>query len=246
MPRKSELETSARHKQARGSPLRHISRLGTVLAATLAFVGCSDKPPQVNADAISVGASLPFTGKEAALGRNFEQAMLLAIEDVNRAGGVDGAPLQLISRDSNSGSERGFNDLLDLLYTDQVRYLIGPDENDLASRIVPDVKSLKVLNILPGYGAPAIQRSTSSGAWLRLAPSAFAVGCGLAMHAVDEGVQTANTLASPEDYNASVASAFNSIFGKATGNSTPSVTLQKGLSSYAAPIRRVFDTRAER
>jgi neutral amino acid transport system substrate-binding protein len=220
-------------------------RLGTV-AAALALLGCSEKKPDATGDGIAIGASLPFTGKEAAMGRNFEQAMLLAIEDVNQAGGIDGVPFQLVARDSNSGSERGLNDLYELLYTEQVRYLVGPDENEMALKIVGDIKSLGVLNILPGYAAPTIQRSTTQGAWLRLAPSAFAMGCGLAMHAFEEGVQTANTLSSPEDYNAAVASAFNSIFRKATGNSTPNVTIQSGQSSYATPIRRVFDTQAER
>lgn len=38
------------------------------------------------------------------------KAILLAQEDVNRAGGVGDKAVRLISRDSNSGSERGFND----------------------------------------------------------------------------------------------------------------------------------------
>src|SRR5262245_58722307 len=92
-----------------------------------------DDPTSTPPDSIAVGAALPFTGPEAASGRNLEQAMLLAIEDVNRAGGVSGRPLRLISRDSNSGSQRGFDDVLDLLYNEQVRYLIGPEETELST-----------------------------------------------------------------------------------------------------------------
>jgi hypothetical protein len=39
-------------------------------------------------NAVQLGSVLPFTGPEAAPGRNIAQAMLLAIEDVNAAGSV--------------------------------------------------------------------------------------------------------------------------------------------------------------
>jgi len=176
------------------------------------------------------------------MGRNFEQAMLLAIEDVNNAGGIDGVPLSLDTRDSNSGSERGLNDLLSLIYNDGVQYLIGPDENELANDIVSDIKSLNILNILPGYAAPSTARVSSSGAWMRLAPSPGAVGCALAGHAVEDGAAQVNTLASPEDYNASLATYFTASFSHfiGTSNAIPSVGLQTGQSSYTDALLKVF------
>ena len=176
------------------------------------------------------------------MGRNFEQAMLLAIEDVNNAGGIDGVPLSLDTRDSNSGSERGLNDLLSLIYNDGVQYLIGPDENELANDIVSDIKSLNILNILPGYAATSTARVSSSGAWMRLAPSPGAVGCALAGHAVEDGAAQVNTLASPEDYNASLATYFTASFSHfiGTSNAIPSVGLQTGQSSYTDALLKVF------
>lgn len=217
--------------------------LALVLAA--ASMGCSDSPTS-DGPSISIGAALPFTGIEAAMGRNLEQAMILAVEDVNQAGGIDGVPLKLISRDSNSGSERGLNELLKLLYEDGVDYLIGPEENNLASQVVADVKGLDVLHILPGYASPNIKRSSTSGAWLRLAPSSHDIACGLASHAVDDGANKANVLASLEDYNASVSTNFISLFRAAEGTPVPSVSVESGQSSYASPLKRVFNQKADR
>jgi len=137
------------------------------LLASLGGLGCSGGwPPQPAGGTIQVGAILPFTGKEAALGRNIEQAMLLAVEDVNDAGGISGTPLEVVSRDSNSGSERGLNALLDLLYNEQVQYLVGPEETELANAIVSDVKKLNITNVLPGYAAPSVQRARPTrGCW---------------------------------------------------------------------------------
>jgi neutral amino acid transport system substrate-binding protein len=180
------------------------------------------------------------------MGRNFEQAMLLAVEDVNDAGGVHGTPLSLDTRDSNSGSQRGLNDLLSLIYTDKVQYLVGPDENALANDIVSDVKALDILNVLPGYAAPSTARVSASGAWMRLAPLPAATGCALAAHALDEGANRVNTLASVEDYNATLASYFASNFAFFNGSSTPSVTIQTGQNSYFNAINTVFGYGADR
>lgn len=227
-PTQRLLKTRARFRALRGAIV-----LGLLVCAS----GCEDSNQQATGATIEIGASLPYTGREAALGRNIEQAMLLAIEDVNRFGGINGTRLSLVSKDSNSGSERGLNDLLSLLYERQVSFLIGPEENDLAGQIVADVKSLDVFNILPGYAAPAINRSTRTGAWLKLAPSTFAMGCALAMHALEDDVATANTLASQEDYNANLASAFGSIY-RQQGKLEPSVTLQPNQTSFSNTINR--------
>jgi neutral amino acid transport system substrate-binding protein len=150
------------------------------------------------------------------------------------------------TRDSNSGSERGLNDLLSLIYEDKVRYLVGPDENELANDIVGDVKALDILNMLPGYAAPSTARVSATGAWMRLAPTPSATGCALAAHAVDDGATRVNTLASLEDYNATLASDFTSNFVTLAGTNTPSVTIQTGQSSYVSAIDQVFAYGADR
>jgi len=205
-------------------------------------------PDEANSrdDYIDVGVILPFTGIEAATGRNIEQAILLAAEDINGAGGIQGRPIRILSRDSNSGSERGFQSLLGLLYDDEVKYLIGPEENELALESVPDIKGLDVLNILPGYTSPSIQRTSTRGAWLRLAPTSAAVGCAMAKHAVQEGADTANVLVLSGDYNASLASDFGAQFGQLGGRTLPSVTADADASGYVGAISQVFSYKADR
>lgn len=218
-----------------------MAALGVVFAA-----GCSSPSDEPAGESIAVGVVLPFTGREAAIGRNLEQAILLAQEDVNRAGGIGGKSVRLISRDSNSGSERGFNDLLELLYVEGVPYLIGPEENDLATRILPDVKGLDVFNILPGYAAPAIERVVSRGGWLRLAPSAAAIGCGMARQQFEAGIRSANAVITTDDYNTSLAAEFGTQFSHLGGEVLPSVSVRPGLSSYTLALNQVFSFGAER
>lgn len=217
-----------------------------LLGCVPASVGCAPAEEDEDPNAITVGALLPFTGKEAAIGRNLEQALLLAVDDVNAAGGIEGRHLRLITRDSNSGSQRGFEELLQLLYVDQVKYLIGPEETELANAIVPDIKGLNLVDILPGYAAPAIEQTGTQGAWIRLAPSTFALACGMAKQVVRDGVETVNALTTIDDYNTSLTSDFASEFGRAGGTWLPSVTAGEGAPSYVDAIERVRSYGADR
>ena len=87
-----------------------VSGVAVVLAAGCAAEATRGPPP----NAIVIGAALPFSGPLSTTGVQLERALRLAIEDVNAAGGVNGRPLYLKVRDTNSGSERGLNALLDL------------------------------------------------------------------------------------------------------------------------------------
>jgi len=214
--------------------------------ASLVQVACSGPSDSVPTDAITVGAVLPFTGDESAIGANLEQALILATEDVNRAGGVDGRPLRLLTRDSNSGSARGLDEALELLYVDQVGYLIGPEEDDLANEIAPDIKGLDTFNVLPGYSAPPVERVVGTGAWLRLAPSPAAIGCALARQLRDDAVETANALVEFGDYNSTLAAEFNAQFARAGGRVVPSVTVGTSRDSYVEDVREAFEYDADR
>lgn len=219
--------------------------LSFVAGCALAATGCGSEPSAPASDDIAVGALLPFTGKEAALGRNLEQALLLAVADVNAAGGISGHRLRLVTRDSNSGSDRGLDQLLQLLYTDRVTYLIGPEETELAQQVVSDIKGLNVLELLPGYAAPSIEHPGTRGAWIRLAPATEAFACAMGKQAVLWGAKSVNALVTADDYSPTLASDFTSRFGSLGGRTLPSVTAPVGASSYAKQVDQVIDYGAD-
>ena len=153
-----------RHRYQQGFPDRgrlHGVKISLLAGlASLASASCAPAEPSHPADAVVIGAILPFSGRESAIGGNLEKAMLLAIEDLNAAGGLDGRPFDIASRDSHSSTERGFDPLFDLLHTEPepVRYVVGPEENDLALKIASEMRALDAFLMLPGYAAPSIAR----------------------------------------------------------------------------------------
>src|SRR5688500_618654 len=74
-------------------------RLKPLVLATVALVGCGSEEEK---ETIKVGAALSTTGAGAAAGTSQLEAVSLAIEQINAAGGVLGKELELVSRDDQS------------------------------------------------------------------------------------------------------------------------------------------------
>src|SRR5688572_28349091 len=77
---------------------------GAGIIALLAFTSCN-KPSGGGGDAgtsISIGEFASLTGKEAAFGNSSHKGTLLAIEELNKAGGVLGKQLKLVTEDTRS------------------------------------------------------------------------------------------------------------------------------------------------
>jgi ABC-type branched-subunit amino acid transport system substrate-binding protein len=215
-------------------------------ATAVALVACGEQPaPEtVPADAIRIGAVLPFSGPLASTGIHLERALMLAVEDVNRAGGVNGRQLHLVVKDSNSGSARGLAEAKQLL--EEVSYFVGPEEDHMALDLVGDVKRLDRLHLQPAFTSPTITESGSKGAWLRLVPSALTMGCALATKAVDDGITSTRTIAARDDYHLELATVFSSAFSSLDGRAYPTVTVASGESSYKKAIAQAqrFDADA--
>jgi neutral amino acid transport system substrate-binding protein len=210
--------------------------VGTLVVA----LGCAKKDTTTTTrsdEVILIGASLPFTGDGATVGGNVEQALLLAIEDINAAGGVSGRRFELTTVDSNSGGSRGKAATTGMIDTNDIKYLFGPEDNHLAADLVSVVKSHDILHFLPAAAAPAIRDTGSRGAWLRLSQSARSLACALAMEMRNDGIEVANALITSDPFHQAVAAEFNTIFSLFGGRSVPSLTIKPGRKSYVDALQ---------
>ncbi len=212
-----------------------------ILTVALLLGGCetANEADEVPENAILIGTALPFSGPRASTGINLEKALMLAVEDVNRAGGINGRPFHLKVRDSNSGSARGLRELRRLVEDDNVSYIIGPEEDSLALSMVGDVKREDVLQLLPSFTSPSITDSGSKGAWVRLVPSALTMGCALATKVIDDGVQTTRTFAARDDYHLELATVFSSALPALGGRAFPTITVSSSETSYKKAISQI-------
>ncbi len=92
-----------------------------VLAMTglcLGVVWAQDKP-------IKVGVVLPLTGEQAKFGEIEKNSFLMALEEINKAGGVQGKPIELIIEDDTGKPEVGRSGVEKLISQDKVVMLTG-------------------------------------------------------------------------------------------------------------------------
>ena len=71
-------------------------------AAVMAYVGLASP-----AETIKIGVSGPFTGGSSSMGVSMRDGVKLAVDEINKAGGVRGRPLQIVERDDEAKNERG-------------------------------------------------------------------------------------------------------------------------------------------
>ena len=95
------------------------ARLLGAMAVLLFFLGIVVAGP-VLAEGIKVGALLPLTGKLAKFGEIEEKSFLMAVDEINSAGGVNGRKIELIIEDTTGRPDVGRSAIEKLISKDRV------------------------------------------------------------------------------------------------------------------------------
>jgi neutral amino acid transport system substrate-binding protein len=144
-------------------------------------------------DAIKIGALLPFTGDIAAEGANIERAILAVFDQVNEVGGIAGRPLWLVSRDTHSDLERGFDAARELL-DEGVVAILGPQDEEMGKQLAPVVAAQGVVVISGGVTSPFFTTVSDNGFWFRTCPTARELASALALRMRADGVRLAQVI----------------------------------------------------
>ena len=94
--------------------------LALCCAASLAFAGGKQ-----DADLVKIGAVFPLSGQVAFYGNESRDGALLAIEEINAAGGLLGKKLTLISEDDEGDGAKSVNAFTKLVTRDKVSFILG-------------------------------------------------------------------------------------------------------------------------
>jgi branched-chain amino acid transport system substrate-binding protein len=77
------------------------------------------------ADPIKIGVAGPFTGGSSSMGVSMRDGVRLAVEEINKSGGVLGRPLQAVERDDEAKNERGVQIAEELINKEKVSATVG-------------------------------------------------------------------------------------------------------------------------
>jgi len=114
-------------------------------------------------DPIKVGEIASLTGKEAAFGQSSHKGTLLAVEELNRTGGVLGRQIELVSDDNQSKSGESATIAKKLISRDKVVALLGEVASSRSLEIAPIAQNARIPMISPSSTNPTV---TEKGAYI--------------------------------------------------------------------------------
>lgn len=127
--------------------------------STALLAGCGGEKKDsaaANADKYVIGASFELTGNVANYGKSTLSGLKLAVDQVNKAGGVNGKQLVVVESDNKSEPAESGNSVTKLITQDKVVAVVGPATSGCVFAATPVVISNKVPLIAPCATAPAI------------------------------------------------------------------------------------------
>lgn len=127
--------------------------------STALLAGCGREKKDsaaANADKYVIGASFELTGNVANYGKSTLSGLKLAVDQVNKAGGVNGKQLVVVESDNKSEPAESGNSVTKLITQDKVVAVVGPATSGCVFAATPVVTSNKVPLIAPCATAPAI------------------------------------------------------------------------------------------
>ncbi len=117
--------------------LNHLALASAALLAALALTGCGGGGGgSKSADTIRIGANLEMTGGQAAYGTGAVRGAQLAVEEINKAGGVLGKQIELVALDNKSEPSESAS-AAQKLVDEGVIALIAPTTSSNALAMVP-------------------------------------------------------------------------------------------------------------
>ncbi|MCG5247288.1 ABC transporter substrate-binding protein [Methylorubrum extorquens] len=137
-------------------PARSLARhfvLGALLAGVTSIGAVRAAEP------VQIGLVTALSGQSAKSGEAISRGIGLAIEEINRNGGVLGRPLELVARDDEANPSKGVLAARELIQRAGVVALIGGLDTPVSMAIVPIANQMKVPFVGPWAAGTGITRN---------------------------------------------------------------------------------------
>jgi branched-chain amino acid transport system substrate-binding protein len=144
---------------------RMAKKLLTTAAAVLALAltACTPKgeagsEAQGNGKEILVGEYGSLSGSEGTFGTSTHNGIMMAIDEVNTAGGINGRKIKVITEDDQSKQEEAANAVTKLISQDNVVALLGEVASSSSIAAAPIAQANKVPMITPSSTDPEVTK----------------------------------------------------------------------------------------
>lgn len=126
-----------------------------ILAVLAAAALAAGPPAQADPAPLLIGVNFERTGSISSYGQHALVSAQIAAEEINKAGGVNGTPIQLVIEDNKSSPEQSVIATRNLADKD-VFAMLGPVTTTVVRTAFPAANRAGMPAISPGSGAPGI------------------------------------------------------------------------------------------
>jgi branched-chain amino acid transport system substrate-binding protein len=206
------------------------------------MLGCTS-PAADTRDELRIGLLLPYTGRDGSAGANYERGVLMAVDEVNAAGGLYGKPLRIAYADTHSDAERGLAGAKQLLARGVVA-VIGPEDDELEATVSEELASASVPLLTPSSSSVPEQDSDTS-LWFRLAPSDRDLGTALGRQIRASGVERVALVHTAATYEVNFANGARDRLLGANVAIELEETIQPEAADFSETIRQIVAARPD-
>lgn len=214
----------------------------TIFAALLTPLATGCPPPVTQDDAIVLGAVIPYTGSLGADGQGIENALTLALNQVNGAGGVLGKQLRLEVRDSGTDPAQA-GTAAQALIDEGVTIIFGEDASGVTLAMSEVTTSQQVVQIAGSSTSAEITTVDDDGFLFRTVVSDAFQGAVLAQALVDDGIGTVSIIHTENVYGGGLADVIETGFEALGGQVLAKASSAEGLANdydFQADLDVVF------
>ncbi|MDR2020857.1 MAG: ABC transporter substrate-binding protein [Treponema sp.] len=192
-----------------------------------------------DSNAVAIGAVFPLSGQVAFYGTESRDGALLAVDEINAAGGLLGRQLVLVSEDDEGDSAKSVNAFTKLTTRDKVSFILGSSTSGATQAMTALAQQAKVILISPSATNIAITRA---GDYIFRAcfidPFQGVVGADFAYDTL-KSRRAAVLYDAGADYNTGLADTFKAQFKKNGGQIVADEAYQTGDVDFNAQVTRI-------
>jgi branched-chain amino acid transport system substrate-binding protein len=222
--------------------VRKIDIKGIVITTILCifiwcFVNCAPKESKV----IRIGAVLPLTGDAAVWGKNTQEGIDLAVEELNKEGGIKGKKIEIVYEDSKALPQNGVSAIQKLITVDKVTVVIDNSVSSVCLAMAPIAEQNQVVILSTGSTAPKV--SEAGDYIFRIWNSDALEGKVMADYAFDSlNLKTTAIMFINNDYGVGLQDVFSREFQKKTGKILTSESFNQNESNFRTQLAKIKNT----
>ena len=193
-------------------------------------------------DEIVIGAILPLTGDAGKYGVETKEGIDMALDEINRSGGILNKKLKIIYEDSRLDPKEGVNAIQKLITVEKTKIIIGDVGSSVTIAMTPVANKNDVVLLSPASSSPKI---TNTGIF-RVWPSDTAEGTTMADFAVKTlGKKNIAVLYVNNEYGVGLKNVFEEKVKSNGGTISSSEGFVEGTTDYRTQIAKIKKAKAD-